>query len=140
MSDKEKATPRPWSQRGIWVHIPDDHGWGEMLCASEADAELIVKAVNSHDALVKERDELRKALERIFNRQWSEDDSNAGPVDCTPKEKGLLKYVGQTSTDAFEALSRITGGEKAKEAEAEDQRLTDEWISEGPERAEEGDK
>jgi hypothetical protein len=52
MSDFSKATPRPWKQHGTSIYFPRTAGGFDLRhCPEpEANAALIVEAVNSYDA------------------------------------------------------------------------------------------
>ncbi len=54
----------------------------------------------------KRREQMEEALKKIKDLEWQEDRSNAGPTDCTPKEKGLLEYVGTVWDISREALAQ----------------------------------
>ena len=46
--------------------------------------------------------EVLKIVKRMKKRTWAAENSNVGPEDVTPNEKGLLRYVGETVTDVRE--------------------------------------
>lgn len=48
---------------------------------------------------------LRQALEEINALSWSEIDNGSGPIDATPKERGLFFYVGRVASIAKDALA-----------------------------------
>lgn len=47
----------------------------------------------------------KEALKKIRDLQWTPENSGAGPIDATPNEKGLLRYVGQANEEAKKALA-----------------------------------
>jgi hypothetical protein len=79
-SNREKATPRPWHQMGNYIIPPDDGiniarttlpvatNQKEQIIREEialANAELIVRAVNSYDENKKTIDDLSNALRQL---------------------------------------------------------------------------
>ena len=65
----QKHTPTPWHQyaSGTMIHGADGYYIGVTQSKTpEADAAFIVRAVNSHDALVKSLEENTRQLERLF--------------------------------------------------------------------------
>jgi len=85
---------------------------------AEANAAFIVRAVNSHDALVKERDELRKlamvyreALEKAKNHSCEIEGAEFGIFSCCNQRD----YVGHAeSCYLVQSLSRIPGEEESR--------------------------
>ena len=72
-----------------------------------------IDAAIKAEKLEAEKAEAVKAFGRIASRQWSAYNLDGGPEDCSPREKGLLMYVGNTVDDARAALTLLRGsGEK----------------------------
>jgi hypothetical protein len=66
MTDFSKATPRPWTAHGPIVFMYDEGGFDLRNCPEpEANAALIVEAVNSYEAQADLIKELVDALAKI---------------------------------------------------------------------------
>ncbi len=48
-----------------------------------------------------------EALRKCLERKWVEITDGSGPEDSTPKEKGMIMYVGSTHIEAKDALEKI---------------------------------
>jgi len=102
-TDETTPTPRPWK----WFHYPDGR---KLLCAAnravihcpdsqmtinDSDAELIVRCVNSHEALV---EALQGMLDRYTGLVNSGDAGNWNPEDEPDviKARAALQQAGVT--------------------------------------------
>lgn len=85
-----KHTPTPWSYKATDEGFDINSGSGNPVAyvgsspVDKANAAFIVEAVNSHDTLLRQRDELRLVLKRA--EQYLED------IQCAPE---LLKDIGK---------------------------------------------
>jgi hypothetical protein len=100
-----EATKRPWYATGIHVQsaaINEDNyvctAEGDTPEAAIANADLIVKAVNSHDALVAALKETMSALSDIINASETE--------PYTPEELQQNTF-GKPVADAYAALEQV---------------------------------
>ncbi len=86
-----------------------------IMCGYDHHGYKTQKQIDSLNAKLKIAE---KALENITTMKWSENNTNAGPEDATPKEKGLFMYVGSIWDISRAALTKIREGiehEKKKE-------------------------
>lgn len=117
-----EATERPWEHTGgdIWIDTrvqvccgrgtyeccgnPDVKGGQELVAqTSEANASLIVRAVNQHDALLKCAEALRKALPFI------DDALDAHSVMSESAVTDECKQVVSEARDSLSLLEKTNG-------------------------------